>query len=251
MPCLRGVSADKVYCSQPCAVGQAPRAGTLAAILKERFMYVGRIVAVGKTQEDRLVVMYRVSSRSFPNRRAAISGQTISIVPKEGFESDIYKNPYISYNCLRITNTFAIVGNGSHTDPIAEKLGSGMRMRDAMVSVLSGLDYEHDDYNTPRIAAIIDKRSRICAIGIIRSDALLVKEINLEKGEISYLATYEHNYPDKSFGDTGFNVSSSGEACEYILGKGVFADLERPVVAGCAIEDGTTFSIAIKDAVLP
>jgi IMP cyclohydrolase len=213
-------------------------------------MYVGRIVAVGKTQADRLVVMYRVSSRSFPNRRAAITGHTISIVPKEGFESDIYKNPYISYNCLRITEPFAIVGNGSHTDPIAEKLGSGMRMRDAMVSVLSGLDYEHDDYKTPRIAAVIDKRSRICAIGTVRSDALLVKEVNLEKGEINYLATYEHNNPDNLFRDAGFNISSSEEACEYILGKGVFADLERPVVAGCAIEEGTSFSIATKDAVL-
>jgi IMP cyclohydrolase len=225
-------------------------AGALAAKLEERSMYVGRIVAVGKTMEDRLVAMYRVSSRSFPNRRAAIIGQTISIVPKEGFESDIYKNPYISYNCLRITDTFAIVGNGSHTDPIAEKLGSGMRMRDAMVSVLSGLDYEHDDYKTPRIAAIIDKRSRICALGTIRSDALLVKEINLDKGEINYVATYEHNYPDKLFRDTGFTISSSEEACEYILGKGAFADLERPVVAGCAIEEGASFSIAAKDTVL-
>jgi IMP cyclohydrolase len=213
-------------------------------------MYVGRIVAIGKTQEDRLVIMYRVSSRSFPNRRATISGQSISIVPKEGFESDIYKNPYISYNCLRIVENYAIVSNGSHTDPIAEKLASGMRMRDAMISVLSGLDYEHDNLQTPRIAAIIDKRSKYCALGIVRSDALLIKEVNLEKGEINYLATYEHNYPDKKFCDNGFNISSSEEACDYILGKGVFSSLERPIVAGCAIEDRTSFAIAIKEVIL-
>jgi IMP cyclohydrolase len=211
-------------------------------------MYVGRIVAIGKTKEDRLVIMYRVSSRSFPNRRATIHGQSISIVPKEGFESDINKNPYISYNCLRIVDTFAIVSNGSHTDPIAEKLASGMRMKDAMISVLSGVDYEHDDLRTPRIAAIIDIRSRICALGTIRSDALLIEEINLEKGEINYLTTYAHDYPDKKFGDNGFNISSSEEACDYILGKGVFTVLERPIVAGCAIEDHTSFTMAVKEA---
>jgi IMP cyclohydrolase len=32
-------------------------------------MYVGRIVAVGRTPAGRAAVMYRVSSRSFPNRR--------------------------------------------------------------------------------------------------------------------------------------------------------------------------------------
>ena len=120
-------------------------------------MYVGRIVAIGKTKEDKLAVLYRVSSRSFPNREARINGTAVSIVPKEGFESDIYANPYISYNCLRLAGDCAVAGNGSHTDPIAEKLIAGVSMRDAMISVLSGMDYEHDDYQTPRIAAAVDR----------------------------------------------------------------------------------------------
>ena len=33
-------------------------------------MYVGRIVAIGMTKDGRPCAMYRVSSRSFPNRRA-------------------------------------------------------------------------------------------------------------------------------------------------------------------------------------
>ena len=94
-------------------------------------MYVGRIVAIGKTGEDRLAAMYRVSARSYPNRQIRKIGQAIAVVPKEGFESDIHKNPYIAYNCLRLVGGYAVVGNGTHTDPIAEKLETGMRMRDA------------------------------------------------------------------------------------------------------------------------
>jgi IMP cyclohydrolase len=210
-------------------------------------MYVGRIVAIGNTQENQLVVMYRVSSRSFPNREVKVVGKSIAVVPRKGFETDIYKNPYISYNCLRIIDNFAVVSNGSHTDPITEKLESGMGMRDAMVSTLNGLDYEHDELKTPRIAAIVNKSNRICTLGTVRSDALIVQEMNIQPGEAYYLATYEHNEPSNKYRDTEFNVTSAEEACEYILGKGVFSALERPILAVCAIENDIGFTIAFKD----
>jgi IMP cyclohydrolase len=210
-------------------------------------MYVGRIVSVGKNKDGKLVAMYRVSSRSFPNRRSKDTGSAISIVPKEGFEKDIYKSPYISYNCLRLAGSYAVATNGSQTDPIAEKLGSGLSMRDAMVSVLYGMDYEHDDYNTPRIAAIVDKNSSTGVLGIVRKDALLVQDMKLKPGEAFYVATYEHNYPGIEFHDAGFDVADAGEACDYILGKGVFADLERPISAAGAIETGSGFTVAFKD----
>jgi IMP cyclohydrolase len=211
-------------------------------------MYVGRIVAVGKTKADKLAVLYRVSSRSFPNREARIREKTVSIVPKQGFESDIYANPYISYNCLRLAGDCAVAGNGSHTDPIAEKIQAGMGMRDAMISALSGLDYEHDDYQTPRIAAAADRKSRRGALGVIRADALLVEEFDLAAGQVNYVATYEHNRPDRAFGDSDFDAAGAEQACDYILGKGVFASLERPIVAVCAVEYGETYSLFFKDA---
>jgi IMP cyclohydrolase len=210
-------------------------------------MYVGRIVAVGKTKNDQIVTMYRVSSRSFPNRHSQQIGQAIAIVPSEGYETDIYKNPYIAYNCLRLADNFAVIGNGTHVDPIAEKLESGMNMRDAIVSVLYGMDYEHDDYNTPRITAVTDLKSRLCALGIVRHDAFLVNSYELTQGEVFYIATYEHNYPSKDFADKDFHVTSADEACDYILGKGVFSTLERPISAACAIEFENGYSIGYKD----
>lgn len=210
-------------------------------------MYVGRIAAVGKNQEGRLVMMYRVSARTHPNRQARRIGDAIAIVRKEGFESDVYKNPYIAYNCLRLTGDCATVGNGTHTDPIAEKLETGMRMRDSLISVLHGMDYEHDQYGTPRIAAIANRKNQLCALGIVRRDALLVREFDLAAGEALYVATYEHNYPSEAFRDGDFQVTSAEEACDYIIEKGIFASLERPISAACAFEGENGFSIAFKD----
>ena len=116
-------------------------------------MYVGRIVAIGRNKEGKLAAMYRVSSRSFPNRTAKVGEGNVSIVPRAGHETDVFKNPYIAYRCVKIVGDVAIATNGSHTDPIAEKVASGMSLRDAMTMSLLTLDYEKDDYNTPRIAS--------------------------------------------------------------------------------------------------
>ena len=214
-------------------------------------MYVGRIAAIGKNKSGQLVAMYRVSTRSFPNRQAKPAGKAIAIVPEEGFESDIYKNPYIAYNCLRVAEEYAVVGNGMHVDPIAEKLETGMPMRDAFVSVLSGMDYEHDHLNTPRIAGAVNIKNRKCLLGIIRCDALIVQEMSIENGEALYIATYEHNFPGQEFRDGNFDASSAEEACDYILGKGVFSELENPVSAACAMETRQGFLTGYKNKIRP
>ena len=212
-------------------------------------MYVGRIVAVGRNQAGRMSAMYRVSSRSFPNRQAVVQEDKIAIIPKPGHENDIFKNPYIAYNCLRLVDGYAVATNGSQTDPIADKLGAGMNMRDALVSVLWALDYEHDSYNTPRIAAIVQSGSDKGYLGIVRHDGLLVREFSLEAGSAFYVCTYEHNAPGDAYKDNDFDADSGATACEYVLGKGVFAELERPITAACALEtaDGG-FDVAIADA---
>ncbi|NLF56423.1 MAG: IMP cyclohydrolase, partial [Candidatus Hydrogenedens sp.] len=111
-------------------------------------MYVGRIVSVARTEDGRLCATYRVSSRSFPNRTAVIGGDKVSIVPKQGHEMDVYKNPYIAYNCVRIVcnGDVAVVTNGSQTDTIAEKIDQGMPARDAIALASLALDYEKDSY---------------------------------------------------------------------------------------------------------
>ena len=64
-------------------------------------MYAGRIVAVGRTRSGANAGLYRVSSRSFPNRRVVELGGRLAVLPREGHEGDVHKNPYIAYNASR------------------------------------------------------------------------------------------------------------------------------------------------------
>ena len=171
-------------------------------------MYVGRFLVAGPR-----VGAYRVSSRSFPNRQATERDGTVTVGPTaDAPETD---NPYISYNCVRRTDRGAVLGNGSHVDPIAEKLALGYPARDALAEPLLALDFEKDDYDTPRIAGVVgvsydptvgvsddptvgvsddptapDEPGAL--IGTVRRDALLVEAVQ----EPTLVATYERDAPE-------------------------------------------------------
>lgn len=200
-------------------------------------MYVGRIVAVGQTPAGRAAGLYRVSSRSFPHRRAVIEEGKAAIVPKKGYEGDIGKNPYIAYNCLRFAAGRMIVTNGAHTDPVTEKISLGMNSRDALAMSLLALDYEKDNYNTPRIAAIVEPDGAAGYLGIVRKDALLVEEFELTPGKLFYVCTYDHDAPSHEYVDPDFTGESADDACSHILYKGVFSKMEYPVTCVCAVAD--------------
>ncbi|MCH2174897.1 MAG: IMP cyclohydrolase [Lentisphaeria bacterium] len=211
-------------------------------------MYVGRIVAVSRNAEGKVGALYRVSSRSFPNREAKILDKAVAILPKAGFENDIYTNPYIAYNCLRVSGDIAIVSNGTQTDHLANKVDAGYSMLDATIAVLHGMDYEHDHLNTPRISAMVDRKTNKGVLGIVRHDALHVETFELEPGQAFYVATYEHNKPSTDLNDLNYDAANAADACQYMLGKGTFADLERPVTAACIVDGGAEWDIAVADA---
>jgi len=144
-------------------------------------MYVGRFVIVAPE-----FAAYRVSSRSFPNRRIVDRGETLTVGPTP--DAPEHDNPYVSYNCVRAGGDGVVVGNGSHVDPIAEKLDRGYPARDALAASLLALDYEKDDYDTPRVAGVVGEES---SVGIVRRDALLVESV----AEPTLVATYEESDP--------------------------------------------------------
>jgi len=212
-------------------------------------MYIGRIVSVGQLADGRLCGIYRVSSRSFPNRTAVVTECKVSIVPKAGHEMDVHKNPYIAYNCARIVRdgAVAVVTNGSQTDPIAEKIAMGMPVRDALALSHLALDYEKDDYNTPRISAVVDKTNNAAWLAVIRDDGLDVRKMPLENGNFFYVATYEENKVSPH--QTGeHDITSAETACEFILGKGVFAERTNPVTAVAAVANDNSFDLYACDA---
>lgn len=212
-------------------------------------MYIGRIVCVGKTPDGRLFGGYRVSSRSFPNRTAVVGDNKVSIVPKPGFEGDVQKNPYIAYNCVRVVldGAVAVVTNGSHTDPVAEKMASGMDARNALALASLTLDYEKDDYNTPRIGAVVDTRDDSAWLAVVRDDGLEVRRMNVGPGMYCYVATYEEN----SIVDTqgGQHACTDAQSiCDFVLGGGVFAQRTNPVTGVAAVSGDGAFELAAKDA---
>ncbi|WIV67191.1 IMP cyclohydrolase [Natrialbaceae archaeon AArc-T1-2] len=151
-------------------------------------MYVGRFLVVGPDAGA-----YRVSSRSFPNRKITARDDALTVGPTENAPPT--DNPYVAYNCLRIVDAPAgetvVFGNGSHVDPIAEKVELGYPARDALATALLALDYEKDDYDTPRIAATIDADGE-ALIATVRKDALLVETVD----EPTLVATYEKDSPE-------------------------------------------------------
>ena len=211
-------------------------------------MYIGRIVAFGRTRDGKNTAMYRVSSRSFPNRRAVITGDRIAVVPRPGAEADLAKNPYISYNCLRIAGqgAWAVATNGSQTDPIAEKIDSGMNVRDAVSLGLLAMDYEKDSLDTPRIVSVVHVSDPVGYLGIIRKDALLVREFALKEGEARFVATYELNRPSDDNVDRDFDAGCAECAVKYIISGGVFANFTNAVTSAAAVAMGGKFTFGVK-----
>ena len=186
-------------------------------------MYVGRFIVVGPD-----IAAYRVSSRSFPDRQIIERGEMLTVVPTA--DAAPTDNPYVSYNCARPGGDAMVIGNGSHVDPIAEKLELGYPARDALVSALFALDFEKDDYDTPRIAGVLGQKSYI---GIVRRDALLVQAVE----EPTLVATYEKDAPEPY----DLSVDSAAEAARAVYE----ADFEHPVAAAAVHREADGFTRAL------
>ena len=208
-------------------------------------MYVGRIVAIGMNRKGNIAGMYRISSRSFPNRETKLAGEgKVSVIPRAGFEADLTKNPYITYNCLKLAGEYAVITNGSHTDQIAEKIMAEYPVRDALALTLLAMDYEKDSYKTPRIAGVISKNSNIAYLAVVKEKALLVRDFELTKGTAYYVATYEHSTPCLHHKDANFDAVNELEARNYVINQGVFAGLELPVTSAAVFSHEKGFELS-------
>lgn len=199
-------------------------------------MYTGRILSTGMNCDGKPFIAYRVSSRSFPNRQCLKFENRASIVPKEGFEKDIFENPYINYNCIRIIDDISIVSNGFQTDVIADKIALGMNLRDAMAYSLLTMDYEKDSYHTPRIAAVVtastDEDEYGCYIGIVNDNKILIEQVPY--GKAAFISTYGSQVPDA----VDFDAKTATEGAKFIFDEGIFANYENPVASSAVIFDG-------------
>jgi len=200
-------------------------------------MYVGRFLVVAPE-----VGAYRVSSRSFPNRRAVERDGTVTVEPTP--DAPVSDNPYISYNCLRRTDRGVVIGNGSHVDPVAEKLALGTPARDALAGPLAALDFEKDDYDTPRIAGVVgltddpavdDGEEPGALVGTVRRDALLVERVT----EPTLVATYEKDSPEPFDLGAADAAAAARELYDYAFEYAVCA-------AGVSVADGAVETAVVN-----
>lgn len=212
-------------------------------------MYVGRIVGVGRTPEGRLTAAYRISSRSFPNRAARQSGHSVQIVPQEGSPDAASDSPYIAYECLAWNERFVAVSNGTHTRPIFERLKAGNAPRDAILSVLAGLDREFDDHDTPRICGVLDIADDRLWLGSVTARSFHVMPVPVEAGQLAYVTTYGFPCPSPVQVDRSFDAHEPHAACQHLMHRSVFGQFENPICAAAAVmtEDGVQVATLTPD----
>ncbi|MEK1886649.1 MAG: IMP cyclohydrolase [Phyllobacterium sp.] len=194
-------------------------------------MYVGRIVGVGRSQKGDLIAAYRVSSRSFFNRKVVQLGNTMQIVAQQGSADAASDSPYIAYECLIWNSRFAVVSNGTHTRPIYERLQAGNAPRDAIVSVLVGLDREFDQHDTPRICGLVDLTENKLWLGSITATSLSIIPIEARPGQLAYITTYEFPLPRTEQVDQDLDAVDPNAVCSHIIRESVFSQFENPVCA--------------------
>lgn len=212
-------------------------------------MYVGRIVGVGRNEHGKPCAAYRVSSRSFPNRSAKMAANSVNIVARPGSTDAASDSPYIAYECLVWNERFAVVSNGTHTRPIFERLKAGNTPRDAIVSVLVGLDREFDQHDTPRICGMIDLVEDRLWLGSVTATSLAVIPVDLAVGQMAYITTYEFPLPRSEQTDIAFHADSADDTCWHVIGGSVFSGFEFPICAAACIGGAATgFDTAVLDA---
>jgi len=152
---------------------------------------------------------------------------------------DVLQNPYIMYNALKVVGKYVVATNGSHTDVIGDKIEMGFPVRDALIYSLAVMDYERDEYKTPRIAGILYKGGGY--LGYVSEKDMRVCKVSLKDGIGYYLGTYEacnisENQKIPVVGE------SPKEICRYIL---EYKEFEHPVCCATALIDGEEIKIDV------
>jgi len=163
---------------------------------------------------------------------------TVTIIP-ENIE-DIFKNPYIMYNALKVVGNCIVATNGSHTDIIGDKIEMGFPVRDALIYSLATMDYEKDKYKTPRIGGVLYNREE-GYLGYVSDRDIRVCKVSLRDGTGYYLGTYgacsiSENQRMAVVGETPRDI------CKYIL---EYREFEHPVCCATALIDRNKIEIDV------
>jgi len=151
---------------------------------------------------------------------------------------DMKRNPYIAYNCIRVSPNGIVVSNGSHTDKIWEKINAGAEPEGAIHDVLLEMGYERDELNTPRIAGVVTED--LGYLGIVRPDGVETMKFVLKPARCRIICTYELDHlTDQEY---SFLAQTADEAAKYVFDQGVFADFEKPICSAAWMGEFAVFN---------
>lgn len=149
-------------------------------------VYRGRYIAIGKLSAP--AALYRVASRSFPNRRIDLADEAAQVVPTE--DAEYSDNPFISYRCYtKLAEDTVIISNGSQLDQAVSKFRRGCPMKDALMLALLANDFEDDGHATPRIIGAV--QGEVGFIGSVGAKHIGVYAFDLEDGVFMEVSTNE------------------------------------------------------------
>ncbi len=132
---------------------------------------------------------------------------------------------------MKLLERYAVVSNGLQTAFVAQALEEESP-RKALIRTLDALDYERDEYDTPRIAAVVERGKEKGWLGFVGRDELWVRSVKLVEGKAFFTATYN---VDGVEGGLELSFSKAGELAENVLKL----DFAHPVLAiGGVVEDG-------------
>jgi len=187
---------------------------------------------VGIPKNGGIVAAYRLASRSFPNRKIEVEGDSAKVVPIPGYEGEVDKNPYISYTCLRVINKNSIlVANGTHLDQIYGRITSGASASNAIPHVLEEMGSEDDAYKTPRIAGFASPTRLL--LGVITEKGLIVKSFQAKKGMGYYVATYQKTDPMKNL-VKNLDARSADDVAKLVHGGSNFKHFSHVIATTAA-----------------
>ncbi|HTV19201.1 MAG TPA: IMP cyclohydrolase [Polyangiaceae bacterium] len=192
-------------------------------------MYLGRMLACGRDAGGSVYLHYRVNSRSFKNRVLKLEDGRVGVVPASRDSAD-FENPYVTYNCCRKNQNVCVISNGAQTDPVFEKCVRGASPRDAIASVLMGMDYEFDGHDTPRIVLYANAESGTLYFGIVTNSSLQIEKVEPAAGELLLVSTNEYNYLDRNRRLTGYAAPSFDAAVSYLESGAIFRSHEHGVL---------------------
>ncbi len=205
--------------------------------------YLGRIVGIGQTIKGDNAVLYRLSSQHYPNRQLVVANSTIKVVPADGHDYLLDGERNIFYNAIVSVRRHFIVGNGSHTDFIAEAVENDVPVQKAIETVLATLGYERNEEKTPRIVGVVPAHGNIGWLGIVREDALIVRQIELEPRLLKYISTSVAIEPDRYATDLA--ATNAQDAAKALIEGHIFNRFTDPVASAVVVCHYPNVDIAI------